>query len=409
MGKQYKIVVVDDSKSILDTVKEMLSKCHEIFYNIYTATNGREACTLIYHERPDIILIDIEMPIMSGIEAISKIRGNSLIKNTPIIVMSSSRQFQNAFAVGADDFLIKPFTEYELLLRVQLNIKLHERGNEVKKQHELLKNQKQEAINQRDIILRQKTELIDDLQYARHIQEAILPSKSVIGNLLPNYFIYNKPKNIVSGDFYWVASKDNLIIIAVGDCTGHGMSGALMTMAGIAFLDDILARSEEVVANKILNTLRTKVIQLLKQKGDIGEASSGMDIALCIYNQLSNTIQFAGANNPVYIARENGELEIIKGDRIPIGYYFDNEQPFTNVDLSIYKNDIIYLFTDGYADQFGGPNEKKFRYKQFQELIVKTALESNMNAQIELINNTMVDWIGNLEQIDDMLIMGIRF
>jgi phosphoserine phosphatase RsbU/P len=409
MSRHYKILVADDSISVSSEVKRILTESIEHKYIVFTALNGREACTMAYHERPDLILMDIKMPVMSGIDAISKIKGNQQIKNIPIIVMSSTRQFHEAFSAGADDFLLKPFKEYELLLRVQLNLKLAERSNEVKQQNELLKLQKQEVEHQHEIILQQKADLLDDLLYARFVQEAILPSLEVLQTLFDAHFIYNQPKNIVSGDFYWVARKNQKIIFAVGDCTGHGMSGALMTMAGTAFLNEILSTQIQFTADQVLNDLRKKVIQLLNQQGNIGEASNGMDLVLCIYDETASSLQFAGANNPLYIMRKGETLEIIKGDRMPIGFFFEHNKPFTNIEIPISKSDTIYLFTDGYADQFGGVLGKKFRYTQFRELLVDASAIESMDQQYELIKNTMDKWIDGYEQIDDMLIFGIRF
>jgi phosphoserine phosphatase RsbU/P len=409
MSKLYKILIADDSAAVRNSVQHILMENAENTYSVLIAGNGREACTIAYHEKPDLILIDIEMPIMNGIDAIKKIKSNNLINHIPIIVMSSTRQFQEAFSAGADDFLFIPFNTYELLMRIHLNLKLAEKGYEVNRQHELLKAQRQEAINQRDIIINQKTELMDDLRYARFIQYAILPSSEVLNDLFAEHFIYNQPKNIVSGDFYWVTRKKGMIIVAVGDCTGHGMSGALMTMAGAAFLNEIVIDNTQLNADQVLNDLRKRVIQLLNQKGDIGEASNGMDIALCIYNETKHTLQFAGANNLLYIARKDGTLETIKGDRMPIGFYFDNQRTFTKVDIQVSKGDMMYLFSDGYADQFGGPLGKKFRYNQFRDLISKAASSPSMKDQLELVKTTMDNWIDGYEQIDDMLILGIKF
>jgi len=409
MKKHFTILVTDDSISVRNTVHSMLNEDTENTYSVLMATNGREACTTAYHERPDLILLDIEMPVMNGIEAIKKIKENNLIKRIPIVLMSSTKQFQEAFLAGADDFLIKPFNTYELLLRIQLNLKLARKGIEIKKQHELLKIQKQEAINQRDIIYQQKNDLMDDLHYARYVQNAILPSAKDFNELIGNHFIYDRPKYIVSGDFYWVTQKEERTVIAVGDCTGHGMSGGLMTMAGAAFLNEIVNATHQLRTDQILNDLRRKVIQLLNQKGNIGEAANGMDISLCIYNKENQTIQFSGANNPLYLVRKNEPLEIFKGDRMPIGFFFEHEQPFTEKEIKVSKGDSIFMFTDGYPDQFGGSFEKKFRYNQFRDLLEKAASCPTMEEQLELIQKTMNEWIEGYEQLDDMLILGIRF
>jgi phosphoserine phosphatase RsbU/P len=406
--KQLKIVVADDSASIQSSIVQMLEGDTEVNKNILIAQNGREACILTFDEKPDLVLIDIEMPVMSGVDAIKKIRSNQLIKNTPIIVMSSTRQFEDAFNAGADDFLLKPFNRYELLMRIKLNLQLAEKRQELKKKHELLKTQKQEAVTQRDVILLQKTELMDGLHYARFVQEATLPSAEILNNLFDSYFVFNRPKHIVSGDFYWVNHKKEFTYIALGDCTGHGMSGALMSMAGTAFLNEIILKDPYIKADQVLNKLRNRVIKLLNQKGDIGEASNGMDIALCIINEETGTMQYAGANNPIFLAKKNEPFEIIKGDRMPIGYFFDHDKPFTLRERNIKKGDCLYLFSDGYSDQFGGPLGQKLRYNRFRDLILQANILATMDKQFQLISNTMDEWIEGFDQVDDMLVLGIR-
>jgi phosphoserine phosphatase RsbU/P len=409
MKAYFKILIAEDSTSIQNSMKFMLLNNNEFNCDVFIANNGREACTMAYHERPDIILTDIEMPLMSGIEAIKKIRSNNQIKHIPIIVMSSTRQFQEAFTSGADDFLVKPFDKYELLLRIQLNLKLAAKGHEIKKQNELLKTQRQEATNQRDTIMKQKNELIDGLKYASLIQRAMWPSPEIFHSCLDSYFLYNQPKSIVSGDFCWVARKNGMTMIAVADCTGHGMSGALMTMAGAAFLNEIIHNYKTITADEILNNLRTQVIHLLNQKGDLGEVSNGMDIALCVYDETSHILQFSGAYNPLYFIHSGGSFEIFKGNRMPIGIFMDRDQPFQKIDIPVSKGDTIYLFSDGYPDQIGGPSDQKFRYIKFRELIATAAAMTSMDEQLGLIKKTMEEWMAGYEQIDDMMILGIRF
>jgi phosphoserine phosphatase RsbU/P len=409
MKIQHKILIADDSVSIQNSIHHMLLDSEDNEFNIIFAANGHEACIHTLNERPDLILMDIEMPRVNGIEAIRKIKNNNVIKSIPIIIMSSTKQFQEAFDVGADDFLVKPFNKYELLLRIHLNLQLAEKRSEVKKKHELLKAQKQEAIVQRDTILEQKTELLDGLQYARLVQIATLPSVEILKNLFDSHFVFNRPKNIVSGDFYWLTQKKEFIYIAVGDCTGHGMSGALMSMAGAAFLNEIVLKNPYISADEILNQLRDKVIQLLNQKGNIGEMGNGMDIALCIYDKEKGNLQFAGANSPVFLAHKNELFDTIKGDRMPIGYYFNSSHPFTKKDRKIVKGDTLYLFTDGYPDQFGGPNGQKLKYNRFYDLIQQANNLNTMDEQYEFIKTFMDEWMEGFEQIDDILIVGIKF
>jgi phosphoserine phosphatase RsbU/P len=408
LDRVYKILICDDSPTIQLAIQEMLKSDSAEKYETILANNGREACILANRFRPDLILMDIEMPEMDGIEAIRKIKSFDKLQTIPIVVLSGSRSFQKAMKFGANDFLLKPVDQYELLLRIQLNIELALKTVEIKRQHDLLIEQKQEVINQRDTIMQHQRDLLDDLNYASYIQKAIFPDNVLFEELCSSYFIYNKPKNIVSGDFYWVSRKNDLFVFAVGDCTGHGISGALMTIAGNAFLNDIVNNYNQDEADKILNDLRIRVIKLLHQKGNIGEASNGMDIALCVYDKNTGTLKFSGANNPLYIIRSNNTFDIIKADKMPIGIHINYEKPFAVNELTIAKGDTIYMFSDGFADQFGGDDGVKFRYKQFQELLFNCS-SMPMIEQVQMIEYTMTKWMGSYEQVDDMLILGLKF
>jgi sigma-B regulation protein RsbU (phosphoserine phosphatase) len=232
METTYKILIVDDSEPIHKTIRHMLKHAENLKSSVFSAYNGQQAYDIAVLEHPDIILMDIEMPEMNGIEATKLLKSEPSICETPILLMSSTRSFAEAFAAGADDFILKPFNQYELLLRVSLNIKFAQKDKEIKQKTELLNLQNQEVICQRDQIAAQQNVMMKDLQYASYIQCAIMPEIVHLEEYLKSFFIYNRPKDIVSGDFYWATKKSNQVIIAVGDCTGHGIAGALMTMAG---------------------------------------------------------------------------------------------------------------------------------------------------------------------------------
>jgi len=280
-------------------------------------------------------------------------------------------------------------------------------------------------------IVEQNKKLTDSIVYAKKIQTAVLPDKEVLNVCFKNYFIFFKPKDIVSGDFYWISENNKNTVIAVADSTGHGVPGAFMSMLGISFLNEIVLKQGILKAGKILSELRNQIIFSLKQKGIFGEQKDGMDIALFILNktQISENkyhCQFAGANNPIYIISDSNietknqknkinkiniknnkaTLYEIKPDKMPISIYNKMDE-FTNVELILNKNDIIYLFSDGFADQFGGPKGKKFKYKKFKELLLKNS-QLDLNEQHKIIEKTFYDWKGNLEQVDDILVLGIK-
>jgi PAS domain S-box-containing protein len=247
----------------------------------------------------------------------------------------------------------------------------------------------------------------DSINYAKRIQQAMLPLKEEIKSNLPDSFILFKPKDVVSGDFYWFSAMDDDIFIAAADCTGHGVPGALMSMIGNSFLNEIVNEKRIREPAVILDTLRENIVKTLRQRGEERDAKDGMDIALCRISKKTLEMQFAGAFNPLYLIH-NGELTEVKGDRFPIGYTKGKEDVrFQNHNFQLKKGDLIYLFTDGYADQFGGPKEKKFMYKHFKEMLLSIR-EKSMTEQKEVLDGAIEEWKGSLEQLDDILVIGCR-
>jgi serine phosphatase RsbU (regulator of sigma subunit)/Tfp pilus assembly protein PilF len=276
---------------------------------------------------------------------------------------------------------------------------------EKKRANILLEEQNIEIKQQRDKIFQQKQEITDSIQYASRIQNAVLPPDSML-NQLKEHFILYKPRDIVSGDYYWMTLKDNKTIVAAADCTGHGVPGAFMSMLGISFMNEIVNKSDTTQANEILNHLRSDVIASLGQTGVTGETQDGMDLALCVIDINAMKIQFSGAYNPLYLIRDD-ELTEYKSDKMPIGIHKEKNDPFSNHDIKVKKGDALYMFSDGYVDQFGGTRQKKFMTKNFKDLLLRINKKS-MKEQRDILDKVLMDWMGEVEQIDDILVMGLR-
>ena len=234
-----------------------------------------------------------------------------------------------------------------------------------------------------------------------------MPPKAELERLLPCYFILNKPRNIVSGDYYWLAQKGQKVLVAVADCTGHGIPGAFMSIIGITCLKEILNKTLAIRANEFLNQLRAQVIEALHQTGRREEARDGMEIALCVIDFGKKKLQFSGAFRPLYLLRDKSLIEL-RGDSMPIGQYDKEEESFKNEELSFEENDVIYLFTDGYVDQLGGPDRKTFKSRRFKQLLIDIHQKSLLE-QKQILEQEYEAWRNNVEQIDDILVMGIRF
>jgi len=282
--------------------------------------------------------------------------------------------------------------------------------NLIKERTEEIAKSKEEIELQRDSLYKQRQEIIDSINYAKKIQEAVLPSEEYTNNTLGEHFIFFKPRDIVSGDFYWIKKLNNFIIIVAADCTGHGVPGAFMSMLGSSYLNEIVTRRSLDSAGQILNRLRSKVKKSLHQEGKEGEQKDGMDISLLVLDTESLEVQYSGAYNPLYILRkdeaQNDELIQVKGDRQPIGIHI-HEKDFTNHTLQLKKDDASYIFSDGYVDQFGGEAGGKFKSKRFKELL-ESIQDKTMQEQHEILDQTFTKWKGELNQIDDVIIIGLK-
>lgn len=299
--------------------------------------------------------------------------------------------------------------EYNLLNEKRiLEEKVIERTGEVVRQKEEIEIQRDAIKEQRDLIKAKNENITDSIRYASNIQSAVFPPLSLLDKLLINSFIINRPKDIVSGDFYWLTKRNGKIIVTVADCTGHGVPGAFMSMLGITFLNEIVNNLGITQANEILYHLRENVIIALRQTSIEETIQDGMDIALCVIDHKKNQLQFSGAFNALLLIR-NKEVQLYKGDNITIGMSFkeDYEGSFTLHEIDIQKGDIIYMFSDGYTDQFGGEKGKKFSTKRLYEVLLNIH-QKPMNEQKVVLERTMEDWMKEEEQIDDITIMGIR-
>jgi ligand-binding sensor domain-containing protein/serine phosphatase RsbU (regulator of sigma subunit)/ABC-type amino acid transport substrate-binding protein len=288
--------------------------------------------------------------------------------------------------------------------RLEQLVKL--RTHELEEANAEIKIQRDLATSQRDMIAEQKKSITDSIIYAEKIQQSLLPPINFLKKILPEYFILFKPRDIVSGDFYWISEKRSKIYLAAADCTGHGVPGAFMSMLGIAFLNEIVNKYEDIGPDEVLNLLRDNIVISLKQTGQVGGSRDGLDMSLIVIDKKQNKVNFAGANNPLYYFR-NGVLNEIKGDVMPIGID-DKMASFVKHVFDIQTSDTLYIFSDGYSDQFGGPMNKKFMYKSFKRLLTKIQSEP-MSEQVGILDETIEHWKGENDQTDDMVVIGIRF
>jgi serine phosphatase RsbU (regulator of sigma subunit) len=290
-------------------------------------------------------------------------------------------------------------------IKKEANVRLEEKNRTISAQKDEIEKQRDVAAAQRDQIAYQKKHITDSIMYARRIQTALIPSLELFSDKLEHFVLY-KPLAIVSGDFYWVSTKGNLQIIIAADCTGHGVPGAFMSMLGITMLNELVNGKNIIMPDQIIENLRNGIIKSLKQVVDEDTVKDGMDIAVCVVDFKENLLWFAGANNPLYLIR-GGELIHYRADKMPVAIHY-KMQPFTLHKIDLLKGDAFYIFSDGYADQFGGPKEKKYMSMQLKETLVAIASQP-MLQQGEKLNEIFEQWRGDNPQVDDVTLIGVRY
>ncbi len=309
-------------------------------------------------------------------------------------------------------YLAKDFSRINLKLSQQLNEIKHLFQKTVIQENErkkILENQKAELerkVHERTSELEQKNRnILDNLHYAQRIQSAILPEIGLIYQTLTDSFIFYRPKDIVSGDFYTFSQKEGKVVIAAADCTGHGVTGAFLSMIGVSLMNQLVNERGYTQPAEILNHLNSGIVNALQQ--NTSDLSDGMDIAICTFDLNKRQLEFAGANRPLYLIR-NGKFEEVKADKLAIGgFRLKPNALFTNHQMELEQGDIIYLFTDGFADQFGGESGKKMLSKRLRELLISMQAMSMREQEIRL-SGFFDEWKGTNEQVDDVLLIGIR-
>ena len=315
------------------------------------------------------------------------------------------------------------------------NAELEQQKEEILTQAENLETAYNEISTQKNKIEKTHDQIKASINYASRIQDAMFPIENIFKQNFVEYFILYKPRDVVSGDFYWIKNVNQYKLVAVADCTGHGVPGAFLSMLGISLLNEIVKNKDVTTANRVLDILREQIKTSLKQTGKNEEAKDGMDIALCVINTETNELQYAGANNPIYIIRNNNRktkevhnkikrhenlslqknnyLIEIKADKQPISIYI-KEHPFTNITLQLFRSDNLYLFSDGYTDQFGGKKSEKFKKRALRKLLLSNT-EKSFLEQKQILNKTFANWISHTKpngrphkQIDDVLVLAVK-
>lgn len=401
-------------RKAIDLAKEIennegLSRAYQVLAELYSQTNKYELAYktfITFHKLQDSIYNDNTSKVVNSLQEQFK----SEKREKDIQLANSKIKQQSLLIYGASIVIV---------LILSLTIIILRNNRQRKRANILLSKQNEEITIQKDIIEHKNQDILASITYAKRIQEAILPLPNYISRFL-NMFVLFKPKDIVSGDFYWFMPVGDTVLFAVVDCTGHGVPGAFMSIVGYNSLNQVIKEFNITDPGEILDKLNILVQQALHTSEQ--EIKDGMDISLCSLNLKTNVLQYAGANNPLYIIRSNERPEIadadkkidssdyilyeIKADSQPIGAYIEH-QNFKSHEILLEAGDSVYIFSDGFADQFGGPNGKKLKYKPFKELLLSIQPYS-IEEQRKHLMLFLEEWKGQHEQIDDVCVMGVK-
>ena len=387
-----KILIIDDNIRNIQVVANILK---EEGYKIAIAQSGMKGIRVLNKVMIDLILLDVMMPEMSGFDVCKILKDHRFFKEIPIIFLTAkheSKDIVKGFNIGGVDYIAKPFNRNELLVRVHTHLT-------IKDDKEIIEEQ---SVKLNDYNKR----LTDSIKYASLIQKKMLPSENLLKSLFPNSFILYKPKDYVSGDFYWVNSYKNVKMFAVADCTGHGVPGSLLSIMAITFLNHNFKKLYYEKPAKILDELRNYIKLNLGQESLSNDILDGLDMGLISYRTEENEFEFAGGNISLFIA-DNSSITKVKSDTMPLSIYL-KEKPFTNHKINIKNNQTYYMSTDGYQDQYNHNDKKRFSQKRLMSLI-KFASNLDLNKQKQILTEKINEWRKQINLTDDILIAGFKF
>lgn len=402
MEKELKILLLEDNYSDAELLEKTLTKA-DLKYALHRVESKDHFISALEGFDPDIIVSDHSLPSFDSLEALEIARRRS--SDIPFILVtgSVSEEFAaDCMRAGVDDYILK-----DSLVRLPSSIRNIFSKTLAKREKEVAISLHEELKVAYKVVEETNKSMTDSINYAKLIQEAMLPEKAVLTNYFPNSLIIYRPKDIVSGDFYWFVERDGKLLIAVADCTGHGVPGSLMSMIGYSLLNEIVNVKKIRQPAEILNKLNKGIRRTLKQDKIGNQRCDGMDIALCSIDRQTKEIEFAGANRHLIFFRDKS-LEMTKGNKSGIGGLHDESAiNFTNHKITYDEGDIIYLCTDGYADQFGGTKGRRMMTRNMIKILEKS-LSFGVAEQEQLLNHWLDKWQGNYEQTDDILLIGIQ-
>lgn len=406
-NSSLRILIVDDNPTNLKVLSSNLSGSG---YELLIANTGERAIAIAKRAKPELILLDINLPGINGFETCRTLKKDKNTEDIPIIFLSALDDVNSkleGFRSGGVDYITKPFYKDEVLVRVATQLKIHKLQKKLEGQNQALQEAQEELEAKRADLEYINKEITAGITYARRIQQAILPDNRLIKKALPNSFIFYRSKEIVSGDFYWFDQIGTKAILSAIDCTGHGVPGAFMTVIGYTQLNHIVNELDLIDPGEILTELDERIQTVLKQGNKESTTQDGMDLSLCVFDTYNKKLEFSNAMRPLYLFRD-GELQKFKGDRNPIGGTQVKDKSFSTQSVNIQDGDMIYFFTDGYPDQFGGEKGKRLMTRNFVNLLNEIHT-LDVEEQHKRLGDNFDAWKGDVEQTDDVLVIGVKF
>ncbi|MCF6240538.1 MAG: fused response regulator/phosphatase [Bacteroidales bacterium] len=401
-----RILIVDDEPINVLLLESLLKSK----YDTDSAENGLEAYKKITENPPDIVLLDVLMPYMDGFETLEKIKKNKNLSNIIVIMVTAKVEkddVKKAMQLGADNYIKKPIDATELYTKIDIHARLKQTEDQV--------NEYQVYAN-----------IHESMITAQRIQQSLLPDKQSFSRIFPNSFTLFKPRDLIGGDFYFIAQKLNKKFICVSDSTGHGVPAALISILAYMGLNYIVHKNNVTSPLQVAHNLRAELINHLARSTDTYASGNGLDAAFCEYNELDNTLNFVGAGRPIIIVRKEKNYLLVNGQKVNALMHKDDYHLFyirgdfvsldiepeigvlNNHEIQLENEDTVYLFSDGITDQFGGSEEKKFSKKKLMNLLLESQSKS-LKSQKLILYKELERWTQNHAQTDDIVIIGIKF
>ncbi|MCZ2356534.1 MAG: response regulator [Bacteroidia bacterium] len=396
-----KVLIVDDNPMNVQVLTDSLDG---LPYEVLVAMNGERAIKIAERMSPDVVLLDVNLPGMNGYEVCKTLKSNELTRNLPVLFLSAlndSESKVHGFSVGGVDFISKPFNKDEVIARLDTHLKIARLTHELQEKNKHLEEARHKLQESNQMLL-------DSIIYSKRIQNAIFKTETELASFFPQSFILFRPQHHVSGDFYWFHERRNKLFLVVGDCTGHGVPGAMLSILAMQLFIRVVEERGIMEPAEALNEVDFELKKVLKQDYHSSSATihDGMDVIAVCMDLNHKNLKYASANRPL-IKISKGEFTKLSGEKYPLGGDQFQHKNFISRPVEIETGDMFYMNSDGYADQFGGPLNQKFKSRKFYDLLIQISSNPEKE-QKEHLFQAFDQWKNTREQTDDVLVLGFR-